>query len=83
MENIEEAAKEYAERFWDYNKGGSNVRISGFKAGAEYKSKIDIYSGELNTERIKQYKKLAELYNVQESTVRDIFCKGADWALKL
>jgi hypothetical protein len=39
----------------------------------------DIYSGELNTERIKQYKHLAKGYNVSESTVRDIFCRGAEW----
>ena len=39
----------------------------------------DIYSGELNTERIKQYKHLAEGYNISESTVRDIFCRGSEW----
>lgn len=39
----------------------------------------DIYSRELNTERIKHYKHLAEGYNVSESTVRDIFCRGAEW----
>ena len=39
----------------------------------------DIYSGKLNTMRIKKYKKLAEEYNISEGTVRDIFCKGADW----
>lgn len=43
---------------------------------------IDIYSGDLNTERIKEYRKLAELYNVGESTIRNIFCAGADWALR-
>ncbi len=41
----------------------------------------DIYSGALNEERIYKYRKLAEDYNVQLSTVRDIFCAGADWAL--
>lgn len=44
--------------------------------------KIDIYSGELNEERIKAYKHLAEAYNVSESTIRNIFCLGADWALQ-
>lgn len=43
----------------------------------------DIYSGELNTERIKQYQELAELFTVQESTIRIAFCRGADWALSL
>ena len=37
------------------------------------------YEGELNTKRIKTYKRLAQDYNVDEGTVRDIFCKGADW----
>jgi len=38
----------------------------------------DIYSGKLNAKRIKKYKKLAQLYNVEEGTVRDIFCSGAE-----
>lgn len=42
---------------------------------------IDIYSGDLNTERIKEYMRLAELYNVSESTIRNVFFAGADWAL--
>ena len=44
---------------------------------------VDIYSGELNTERILTYKKLSEQYNIEESTVRDIFNAGADWVNKL
>ena len=44
---------------------------------------VDIYSGELNTERISMYKKLSEQYNIEESTVRDIFNAGADWVNKL
>ena len=40
---------------------------------------VDVYSGDLNTERIKQYRLLHEQYNISESTVRDIFCKGIDW----
>ena len=43
------------------------------------KSLPDHYAGELNTKRIKAYKILHEQYNVEEGTVRDIFCKGADW----
>lgn len=39
----------------------------------------DHYEGELNTKRIKAYKALCEQYNLEEGTVRDIFCKGADW----
>ena len=42
---------------------------------------VDIYSGELNTERISTYKKLSEQYNIEESTVRDIFNAGADWVI--
>lgn len=43
------------------------------------KSLPDHYAGELNTERIKAYSLLHEQYNLEEGTVRDIFCKGADW----
>lgn len=43
----------------------------------------DIYSGALNEERIAKYRKLAKDYYIQEGTVRDIFCAGADWALSL
>ena len=43
------------------------------------KSLPDHYAGELNTERIKAYRLLHEQYNLEEGTVRDIFCKGADW----
>ena len=43
------------------------------------KSLPDHYAGQLNTERIKAYRLLHEQYNLEEGTVRDIFCKGADW----
>jgi ribosome recycling factor len=46
-------------------------------------TKIDIHPGELNTERIKRYSRLAEEYNVEKSTVRDIFHVGADWVNSL
>ena len=51
--------------------------------GREGEMKVDIYSGELNTERILTYKKLSEQYNIEESTVRDIFNAGAEWVNKL
>ena len=44
-------------------------------------SKLDIYAGELNTERIKAYRKLYELYNLEETTIAKIFCAGADWGV--
>lgn len=44
----------------------------------------DIYNiGDLNTERIATYKKLAIGYNLSEGTVRDIFCKGAEWGIEV
>ena len=43
------------------------------------KSLPDHYAGELNTQRIKAYRLLHEQYNLEEGTVKDIFCKGADW----
>jgi hypothetical protein len=43
------------------------------------KSLPDHYVGELNTKRIKAYRLLHKQYNLEEGTVRDIFCKGADW----
>jgi len=46
--------------------------------------KPDIYTpSALNTERIAKYRKLAEDYNIDEGTVRDIFCKGADWGIEV
>jgi hypothetical protein len=41
----------------------------------------DIYVGSLNNERIAAYKELAKEYNLREGTVRDIFCKGAEWGI--
>jgi len=45
--------------------------------------KLDFYSGDLNTKRIKKYRFLAEMYNVEEGTVRDIFSAGIDWAKEM
>lgn len=39
----------------------------------------DPYAGHLNTERIKAYRRLSELYDIDESTIRDVFCRGVDW----
>ena len=45
---------------------------------------IDIYTpGDLNTDRIAIYTKLAQDYNIEIGTVREIFCKGADWGIDL
>lgn len=43
--------------------------------------KPNIYAGQLNTERIATYQKLAELYNLEVGTVGHIFCEGANWGL--
>jgi hypothetical protein len=39
----------------------------------------DIYSGALNEKRIRAYRKFAEGYTVDEGTIRDAFCAGADF----
>jgi hypothetical protein len=38
------------------------------------------YKDELNTKRIAAYHKLMEQWNLQEGTVRDLFCAGIDFA---
>lgn len=43
----------------------------------------DHYAGELNFKRIEAWQKLAKEYNIEEGTVREIFCKGADWYKKV
>ncbi len=45
--------------------------------------KPNIYAGKLNSQRINRYQNLAELYNIETSTVREIFCKGAEWGISL
>ena len=55
------------------------ARLPRFWVATVSKSLPDHYAGELNTKRIKAYKMLHEQYNLEEGTVRDIFCKGADW----
>jgi hypothetical protein len=43
----------------------------------------DIYDDpKLNKERIAEYMKLKELFNVSEGTLREVFCAGAEWAIK-
>ena len=39
----------------------------------------NIYEKEFNSERIKIINTLSENYNVDKSTVRSLFCDGADW----
>lgn len=65
--------------------GKTEINLSEFRQlfSGEEVLQVDIYSGELNTERISMYKKLSEQYNIEESTVRDIFNAGADWVNKL
>ena len=48
-------------------------------------TELDIYAlgSSLNTERITKYRKLAEDFNLEEGTVRDIFCRGADWGIEI
>ena len=44
----------------------------------------DIYSnGNYNTQRIKEYQRIAKDYNIEEETIRDIFNKGADFYKEL
>lgn len=38
-----------------------------------------LYQGKINSERISEYQKLAELYNIDESTIGRIYCAGAEW----
>lgn len=44
---------------------------------------LDIYIGELNTERIAEYMKLEQLYNIDRGIIRDVFCKGAEWGIEI
>jgi len=39
----------------------------------------NIYDGSLNSKRIKEIDIIAENWNVDKSTVRRLFCDGADW----
>ena len=39
----------------------------------------NIYEKEFNSERIKIINTLSDNYNVDKSTVRSLFCDGADW----
>jgi hypothetical protein len=71
------------EMFWG---GTSDIRVLNNLDVLEVevvKDGTDIYAGKLNTERIKKYQKLAEDFTIEECTVRDIFCKGAEWGIKV
>ena len=39
----------------------------------------DPYKGDLNTERIAEYRKLKPLYALDGGSIRDLFCSGLDW----
>lgn len=43
---------------------------------------VDFYSGKLNELRIKTYERIGELYNVSNSSIRDIFNMGIDFTIK-
>jgi hypothetical protein len=43
----------------------------------------DPYQGILNEKRIKEYKRLTGLYNLQPGTIRDIFSAGVDWFIEV
>jgi hypothetical protein len=61
------------------------IDMSIFEWLDESSTKPDIYAlgSSLNTERITKYRKLAEDYYIEEGTVRDIFCRGADWGIEV
>jgi hypothetical protein len=61
------------------------IDMSKFEWLDESSTKPDIYAlgSSLNTERITKYRKLAEDFNIDEGTVRDIFCRGADWGIEV
>jgi hypothetical protein len=71
------------EMFWG---GTSDIRVLNNLDVFEVEvvnDSTDIYTGKLNTERIKKYQKLAEDFTIEEGTVRDIFCKGAEWGIEV
>ena len=69
-----EARKEAQEEF------DMNLELRSINRELLNKRKLpDHYSGKLNTVRIKTYTVLSEDYRADVSTVREIFCKGADW----
>lgn len=61
------------------------INMSIFEWLDESSTKPDIYAlgSSLNVERITKYRKLAEDFNLEEGTVRDIFCRGADWGIEV
>lgn len=64
-----------------------NVMLENITIKGEKKAKPTIlpdpYAKELNAQRIAAYRALAKEYNISESSVRDIFCKGVDWYKKV
>ena len=57
--------------------GAINLHESEYKINPE--NRPNIYKGELNLKRIKTIHNISERYNLQEGTVRDLFCAGADF----
>lgn len=64
---------------WNQAKRYKEMYASLFNKETNDKRLPDAYSGKLNEGRIKAYKQIAEGYNIEEGTVRDIFSKGIDW----
>lgn len=77
----EQAEIEYLKRCHDVVKSDTNPQYTPVIDIIEAETPINIYLGELNVHRIEAIDKTAELYSITKSTVREVFCKGADWAL--
>lgn len=60
-----------------------SLETKGGKKFWKRKRAVDFYAGELNTMRIAEYKKLNDVYDISESSIRDIFCRGIDFAVKI
>lgn len=81
LEQVDEILASFED--WMHGKDGDNctkARILLIEVMEEMNKPLpDHYEGQLNTDRITTYLKLEEQYNLQTGTIRDIFCKGADW----
>jgi len=64
-----------------YSKDGVIEMMDKYLA-SQLEKKTKIYECELNTERIKEYRKLLVLYNLHETTIATLFGKGAEWIIK-
>ena len=61
----------------DYNR--IKIIAKELTASPPLSDELNIYKGELNTDRIKTYQKLAKDYNIDEGTIGFIFNEGALW----